>query len=297
MSLLILFGGGIAPVGGTAADTLQDFTSSASGQLIFTGTSTRTLANFTSTASGSIGVNGSAANILETLESNGLGYYIEGARLVAITKEHRLAIPPVPQMQDPVAKMYLETVKYHTQDAFNRLAADLARLMAQTQDIAEVASNANFYASPITIENQIENGDINVAGPEQEPVAITVFEGTTAVTTGDGKVYFRIPASLDGTNLVDAAAVVLAKSTSGTPTVQIARGRQAAAGSAHTFVDMLSTRITIDANEFDSATAATPRVINTSNDDVLTGDLIRVDVDVAGTGTTGMWLNLWFQEP
>jgi hypothetical protein len=48
---------------------------------------------------------------------------------------------------------------------------------------------------------------------------------------------------------------------------------------------MLTTRITIDENEFDSATAATAPVIDGASDDVITADLIRVDVDVAGTGT------------
>jgi hypothetical protein len=41
---------------------------------------------------------------------------------------------------------------------------------------------------------------------------------------------------------------------------------------------MLSTNITIDVNEYDSKDATTPAVINTSNDDVLTGDNIRINV-------------------
>jgi hypothetical protein len=57
---------------------------------------------------------------------------------------------------------------------------------------------------------------------------------------------------------------------------------------------MLSTAITIDANEFDSKDAATAAAINTSNDDVATGDLIRVDVDVAGTGTADLIVTLGF---
>jgi len=38
-------------------------------------------------------------------------------------------------------------------------------------------------------------------------------------------------------------------------------------------------------------------VINTSNDDVATGDRIFVDVDVAGTGTKGLDVHLTFSEP
>jgi len=53
-------------------------------------------------------------------------------------------------------------------------------------------------------------------------------------------------------------------------------------------VDVLSTAITVDASETSSYTAATAPVINTSNDDVLTGDFLRVDIDGAGTGAKGL---------
>lgn len=129
-------------------------------------------------------------------------------------------------------------------------------------------------------------------------ISVEVFPAGTAWTTGDGKAYFRVPPSLNGMNLVGVPGVgVIAKSTSGMPTLQLARGRQASATDAHTFADMLSTLITVDANDFDSKDATTPPVINGSNDDVLTGDLIRVDCDVAGTGTTGGFLTLQFQLP
>lgn len=127
--------------------------------------------------------------------------------------------------------------------------------------------------------------------------AITVVEARSIVTTGDGKQYFRIPPELNGMNLVGCGASVLVTSSSGTPTIQIARGRQANATSAHSFVDMLSTRITIDVSEYDSKDATTQPVIDGANDDVLTGDLIRIDVDVAGTGTTGLFVTLSFRLP
>lgn len=130
-----------------------------------------------------------------------------------------------------------------------------------------------------------------------KPISIQVIDGATTLTTGDGKAYFRIPTALNGMDLISASASVLAKSTSGTPTVQLARGRQANATTAHAFSDMLSTRITIDANEFDSKDAAAATVIDTAADDVLTGDLIRVDVDTAGTGTTGLFITCQFRTP
>lgn len=62
-------------------------------------------------------------------------------------------------------------------------------------------------------------------------------------------------------------------------------------------VDMLSTALTIDANEKDSKDATTAAVIDTDHDDVATGDELRFDVDVAGTGTKGLEVRLAFRLP
>lgn len=107
------------------------------------------------------------------------------------------------------------------------------------------------------------------------------------VTTGDGKRILVIPQEINGWVLTGAHAYVTTVSSSGLPTVQIHNITDA--------VDILSTRITIDANEFTSYTATTAPVINTSNDDVATGDRLRVDVDVAGTGTKGLGVILVFE--
>jgi hypothetical protein len=60
---------------------------------------------------------------------------------------------------------------------------------------------------------------------------------------------------------------------------------------------MLSTKLTIDASEKDSSTAATAAVIDTSHDDVATGDELRIDIDVAGTGAKGLMVEMQFQLP
>lgn len=119
-------------------------------------------------------------------------------------------------------------------------------------------------------------------------VGIQVTDGSAAIATGDGKAYFRVPASMNGMNITTVGASLTAPSTSGNPTIMIARGRQSAPGTAHAFVDVLSTAITIDANEYDSKDATTAAVINGSNDDLATGDLIRVDVDGVGSGPTAV---------
>jgi hypothetical protein len=111
----------------------------------------------------------------------------------------------------------------------------------------------------------------------------------SALTTGDLKAYVRIPSTITGWNLVGVAAHVSTVSSSGVITVQIRNVTDA--------VDMLSTALTIDANEKDSATAATAAVINTSNDDVATADEIAIDIDGAGTGAKGLFVELRFQLP
>jgi hypothetical protein len=110
-----------------------------------------------------------------------------------------------------------------------------------------------------------------------------------AITTGDGKAYFFISSELNGYNLVDADACVTTVSSSGTPDIQIRNVTDSQ--------DMLSTRITIDASEKTSYTAATAPVINTSYDDVATGDQLAIDIDGAGTGAKGLTVILTFQKP
>lgn len=128
-------------------------------------------------------------------------------------------------------------------------------------------------------------------------ITFQVIDGATALATGDGKAYIRIPSTLNGFNVTGVADSVVVKSTSGTISVQIARGRQANATSDFTYVDVLSTLLTIDANEYDSKDATTAAVINAANDDLATGDLLRVDVDGAGTGTKGLNISIICEKP
>lgn len=173
----------------------------------------------------------------------------------------------------------------------------------QTQIDSKLASSAYDDATDTETDTgtsttkYVSPAGLKTAKAGTKPVSVYAIEALTAITTGDGKAYFRIPTALNGMNLVMVGAAVVTTSSSGNPTVQIARGRQANATSAHTFADMLSTRITIDATEYDSKDATTAPIIDTANDDVLTGDLIRVDVDVAGTGTKGLIVTMSFQIP
>ncbi len=108
-----------------------------------------------------------------------------------------------------------------------------------------------------------------------------------ALVAGDDAVRFRIPAALNGWNIASVAAS--RKSGTGVPAIQIRNVTDA--------VDVLSTKITIDSGEIDSSTAATPPVIDTSKDDVATGDQFAVDVDVSGTGTLYCYVEIGFLKP
>jgi hypothetical protein len=107
---------------------------------------------------------------------------------------------------------------------------------------------------------------------EQETIIVAISDESTTITTGNAKVTFRMPFAM---TLTAVRASLTTASTSGTPTFDINES-----GST-----ILSTKITIDANELTSTTAATPPVIS---DSALADDAeITIDVDTAGTGAKG----------
>jgi hypothetical protein len=120
-------------------------------------------------------------------------------------------------------------------------------------------------------------------------IEVKIFDDATAVTTGENKLVICIPTSLGGCDLTAVAAFVSTNSSSGLPSVGVRN--------VTTANEMLSTNITIDANEATSYTAATPPVIDGSHKSVSTGDLIAIDVDGAGTGAKGLGVILTFSLP
>jgi len=107
-----------------------------------------------------------------------------------------------------------------------------------------------------------------------KPAGIVMFESDAAVTTGDGTVGLPIYAAMNGMNVIDVLCTVDDKGITGTTDVQARRRR---AGSE---VDILSTKVTIGDEWF-----ANDGVVNTSNDDLNTGDILYIDVDAIHSGT------------
>jgi hypothetical protein len=164
------------------------------------------------------------------------------------------------------------------------------------QGVAELATTAETTAGTDTGRVVTPDGLAgSIFGTKSFSVLVSDPNGD-ALTTGDSKVAILIPPELNGMDLVSVGAGVTTVSSSGIPTVQLRRNRRASA-TTRTDADMLSTKLTVDASEFSSVDAAAAAVINTSNDDVQTGDQIHIDVDVAGTGVKGLTVALSFRLP
>jgi hypothetical protein len=131
------------------------------------------------------------------------------------------------------------------------------------QDIADLGGGGGAVASV--------NGDTG-AVIVMAPIAVSLADLTTAVTTGASKGYWRAPYAMAGLTF---RASLIGASSSGVFTVDINKN-----GST-----ILSTKLTIDASEKTSVTAATPYVATSTTcaDD----DEFTFDIDTAGTGALG----------
>jgi len=153
---------------------------------------------------------------------------------------------------------------------------------ATTLDIS--ADKLTFYDASHAVERAILPENISVF-VERTLVIKCVADGV-APSVGDGITHVTIPSPLNTRKLQNAEAHVYTVGTGGSITnVQI--------HNSTTGNDMLSTPITIDLNEKDSSTAATPHVIGVNNG-VSTGDVLRIDVDAVATNTLGLEVRMVF---
>ena len=139
-----------------------------------------------------------------------------------------------------------------------------------TTDLIEISQDAGggLYTS-----RSVTGANIKSLAQTGLPTVIqaAASDETTALTTGTGKVTFRMPYAM---TLTAVRASLSTAQASGTIfTVDVNQG-----GSS-----IISTKITIDNTEKTSTTAATPPVISTS---ALTDDSeITIDIDQIGDGT------------
>ena len=114
------------------------------------------------------------------------------------------------------------------------------------------------------------------------PVEFAYISGASP-EVGNGAAYVTIPARMNGMDIVAVEAEFTGDVATGSVTTIMLHNATSAA-------DILSTALTVDASERSSATAVTAAVINTSEDDLTTGDLIRLDIDGIGSTTAGTGL-------
>ena len=113
-------------------------------------------------------------------------------------------------------------------------------------------------------------------------VQIMAVAKATDLTVTDGLAYFHVPAGLNGMDLVEVHAEVFTAPAGSTATVELSKNGAS--------TQMLSTNITIDASETGSDSAATAAVIDTSNDNIATNDLIQINCTQVGSSTAGAGL-------
>ncbi len=112
-----------------------------------------------------------------------------------------------------------------------------------------------------------------------ESFIIACSDETTALTTGTGKAEFQMPYAF---TVTDVMATVTTAPTGGTLlTVDINEGG----------TSIISTKITIDASEKTSRTAATPAVISDSS--LANNGVITIDIDAVGSTIAGAGLKVY----
>lgn len=125
--------------------------------------------------------------------------------------------------------------------------------------------------TPLTLTDNLVIVGTQLRGVETHGIALS--DEDTAITTGTNKATFSLPYAFTITSVYATLNTV---SSSGLPTVDI----------NEVGASILSTKLTIDASEKTSATAASAAVISDAS--IAANAEIGFDIDVAGTGAKGL---------
>lgn len=168
------------------------------------------------------------------------------------------------------------------QAVLEELDNGIADHLADTTAAHAASAIANTPAGAVaatTVQAAIDELDTEKVAKATFPevLIIAIGDETTAITTGTAKTTFRMPFAM---TLTAVRASLTTASSSGIPTFDINESG----------TTILSTKLTVDASEKTSTTAATAAVIS---DSALADDAeITIDVDVAGTGAAGAKITL-----
>lgn len=170
---------------------------------------------------------------------------------------------------------------------FATSAGSLTNPMTAVGDLVIGGTVAGGFATPARLAIGTNTTDVlgvaagAPAWVKRTPLIIPIAcsDETTALTTGTGKVTFRMPCAM---TLTDVRASVTTAATGGTLlTVDVNESG----------TTILSTKLTFDASEKTTTTAATPRVISDSSmaDDAE----ITIDIDAVGSTIAGAGLKVY----
>lgn len=116
---------------------------------------------------------------------------------------------------------------------------------------------------------------------------IKIFEDVNVVVVGDGIFWWPIPEDLGLSEIIKVEAGVSVPSSSGSVQIQL---RHFTSDGTNDTGDVLTNKITIDANEMNSRQASVQPTITGGTREVGHGDWLRVDIDAAGVGAQGLAL-------
>ena len=172
---------------------------------------------------------------------------------------------------EPNAHVNDTSTDVHPQYVTKALVQNKADLVTATGNATPARLGVGTNGHVLTASSGESTGLIWQGSPEV--IGIAVSDEETALTTGTAKVTFRMPFAMTVTAV---RASLTTASTSGNPTFDINEGGTSILG---------TNKLSIDANEKTSTTAATATSIS---DSALADDAeITIDIDTAGTGAKG----------
>jgi hypothetical protein len=229
-------------------------------------------------------------NELASLEMAQYGYIIvkntaAGGHLIAIITE-----------KDVVGGSITQSGGANNASAINTDTTNFDGILSSADTTAQAAFETLSGAGASIAETNTGTATDKVVTPDglagsnygTDTLEIGKVESDTSVTVADGTVGILITPKNNGWDIVNAIAGVHTKGITGTTNIQIRRRR------AGLDVDVLSTPITIGDEWF-----AEDGVINTSNDDLQTGDLLYYDTDSihSGTAPSGLTVAVEIRKP
>lgn len=139
-----------------------------------------------------------------------------------------------------------------------------------------LGNNSTYLATTAFVVREIK--------ADERPIQLALSDETTTITTGTGKLTFRMPYACKFTKIPRINLNTV--SSSGLVTVDIKKNG----------TTIFSTLLTIDANEKTSVTALTPCVLSSNPTTFADDDEISFDITVAGTGAKGLKATLYIEK-